>query len=146
VKLLCDTTLLVDLERQREPVIRFLEEAQRKGHELWISTVTVSEIFTGAYLRKDADAAATRARDALGQFQWRDLDGEAALRAGQIMAHLIAHGRRVEYQDVAIAACAIAEGCDAVITENRDHFEPIPPLAGRVWTVSEAAARIKKRA
>lgn len=140
-----DTSILVDLDRQRDETLQMLERASRAGHEFLISTVSVSEIFSGAYLQRDAEAAAARARRALGQFQWQDLDGEAALRTGQISAYLISHGRRLEYADTAIAGCFLSARGDVLVTDNKAHFESIPALTGRVLTTKEAAKALGKK-
>lgn len=145
MKIFFDTSILVDLDRQKEETIRLLERASEAGHEFWISTISVSEIFSGAFLQTDAEEASLRARTALGQFQWKELDGEAALRTGQISAHLLAHGRRIEYQDVAIAGCFLAAGGDVIVTDNKTHFEAIPALEGRLLTTKEAVKALSKK-
>lgn len=145
MKFFFDTTVLVDLERKREDSVRLLELVQGGTHELWISTVSVSEIFTGVYLRKDAEKAADRARESLGQFQWKELDGEVAVTTGQILAFLVSHGKQIEYQDCVIAASCLVETADRLITENDDHFRRIPGLEGRVMTVKEALKAVGKK-
>lgn len=145
MKLFFDTNVLVDLERKREETLRLLERAQGAGHELWISTVSVSEIFTGVYLRKDADKAADRARESLGQFQWKDLDGEVAQTTGQIIAFLLSHGKRIEYQDCVVAASCLVETADRLVTDNDAHFRPIPGLGDRVLTTKEALTKVGKK-
>ena len=146
MKIFFDTSVLVDLERGRDETIRLLEACQTAGHELWISAVTVSEIFTGAYLRTDADKAANRAREALGQFQWRDVDGEVAVATGQILAFLVAHGKRIEYQDCVIGASCLVETGDRLVTENDVHFRLIPALGDRVLTTKEALKAFARKA
>lgn len=145
MKFFFDTSVLVDLERQREETIRLLEVCQTEGHELWISTITVSEILTGAYLRKDAEAAAERAKEALGQFQWKELDGEVASATGQIMAFLLAHGKRIEYQDTVIAASCLVETADRLVTENEAHFRVIPGLDQRVSGAKQALRLLTRK-
>lgn len=142
MKVFFDTTVLVDLDRQREDVLRMLEKVTAAGHEMWISTMSVSEIFLGAFLQRDADAASLRARKALSQFHWHDFDGDAALRTGQVAAFLMAHGRRIEYEDTAIARAFLAAKGDVIVTDNKAHFEAIPGLSGRVRTPKEAAKEL----
>ena len=85
---------------------------------------------TGAYLRKDYKTAVDKAEKVLGQFSWVLLDGEVAKLVGQLNAYLISKGLPIEYQDVAIAASCLAEGCDFLLTENEDHFARIPKVKG----------------
>lgn len=144
MKIFFDTTVLVDLDRGRDNTIRLLEILTEDDHDLWISTVTVSEILTGAYLRPDGEKAADRAREALGQFQWKDLDGEVATAVGQIIAYLLSHGKRIEFQDTVIAASCLVETGDRLVTDNTDHFRRIPGLAERVATTQQALRFVKK--
>jgi tRNA(fMet)-specific endonuclease VapC len=145
MKVFFDTSVLVDLDRQKETTVSALEDATRMDTELWISTVTVSEILVGALLRKDHDKATLRAREVLGRFVWQDLDGDAAERTARLMAHLYAAGTPIEYQDVAIAGCALAAHADVLVTENKEHFERFPPLAGKVVAASGLAKKLKGR-
>lgn len=145
MRIFFDTSVLVDLDRQREETVRLLESLTRANAELWISTVTVSEILTGAHLRRDPERAGLRAKAALGQFAWKDLDGEVAEKTGQLLAHLIVEGKTVDYPDAAIAASAIVARADHVVTENKRHFTVFPPLAGRVSTAREFRAKATKR-
>lgn len=143
MKLFFDTSVLVDLDRQREATIRALEAATEADTELWISTVTVSEILVGALLRKDHEKASLRAREVLGRFVWQDLDGDAAERTAKLLAHLLATGERVEFQDAAIAGCALAAHADFLVTENKEHFERFPPLADKVVGAAALPRRLK---
>jgi predicted nucleic acid-binding protein len=144
VKLFFDTSVLVDLDRQREPTIRALEEATRKDTGLWISAVTVSEILVGALLRKDHEKATLRAREVLGRLVWQDLDGDAAERTARLLAHPVVAGARVEYQDAAIAGCALAAHADLLVTENLEHFRRFPPLEGKVVNAVGLVQKLKK--
>lgn len=143
MKLFFDTSVLVDVDRQREATIRALEAATAAETELWISTVTVSEILVGALLRKDHEKASLRAREVLGRFVWQELDGDAAEKTARLFAHLIAKGERVEYQDAAIAGCALAAHADLLVTENKQHFERFPPLEGKIVNASSLSRRLK---
>lgn len=144
MKLFFDTSVLVDLDRQREATVEALEAATTADTELWISTVTVSEILVGALLRKDHEKATLRAREVLGRFVWQDLDGAAAERTAALIAHLYSEGLAIEYQDTAIAGCALAAHADLLVTENREHFERLPPLKGKVVGAAGLARRLKK--
>lgn len=144
MRIVFDTTVLVDVDRGKEDTLRLLEAAQAGGHEMWLSTVTLSETFTGSHLRRDAEAATSRAREVLAQFEWKDLDGEVALRTGQVLAHLVSHGRKAEYQDAAIAATALVLRADILVTDNGKHFAAIPGLEGMVTGTKAARGRLEK--
>lgn len=144
MRLFFDTSVIVDLERGRKETVSLLDSATRARAELWTSTIVVSEILTGAYLRRDADAAVLRAKHALGQFVWQEFDGEAAEKTGQLLAYLYAEGKPIQYQDAAIAASAIVAKADVLVTENRKHFTVFPRLAPRVLDAVEMRATLRK--
>jgi predicted nucleic acid-binding protein len=139
VNILFDTTFLVEIERKNKNAIELAKNLVDRDYHFWISTITVSEIMTGAYLRKDYEKAKERALTALNQFNWLEMNGSIALKSGEILAFLISHGRRVDYQDAVIAASAIELSVQFLVTENKKHFVDIPLLKDRVFTISELA-------
>lgn len=144
MRLFLDSTVLVDVERRRSETATLLESATRADAELGISVITVSEILLGAYLRRDAERAVLRAKEALGQFVWKEFDGDCADKAAQLMAYLRSAGRPIEYPDVAIAACFLASGSDHLVTENKA-IAALPPLEGRVFTAKEERPSLRAR-
>jgi len=130
---LVDTSIIVDVDRGKENAINLCKQLTRT-HSALISTVSVSEILTGSYLRKDYNRAVEKAEKVLGQFTWVSLNGEIAKLIAQLNAYLISNGLPIEYQDVAIAASCLVERCDVLLTENKDHFSRIPKLKGKVMT------------
>lgn len=133
---LVDTSIIVDLDRGREEVIELCKQLTSTD-SAFISTVSVSEILTGSYLRKDFVAAVTKAERVLGQFRWVPLNGEVAKVVAQLNAYLISKGQPIEYQDVVIAASFLSACCDVLLTENKEHFERLPNLKGKVRTPKE---------
>lgn len=134
MKVLFDTTGIIDVDRQREPTVSLLESLVDRGAELYVSTVTVAETLTGANLADDSDQAMLSARRVLGQFNWIDLDGGVAEELGELLAILHGKGNPVGFQDVAIAASHLHIGADVLVTSNVDHFKPLPSLAEDVRT------------
>jgi predicted nucleic acid-binding protein len=131
-----DTSIIVDVDRGKQDVIGLCKQLTSTNSAL-ISTVSVSEILTGAYLRKDYRAALKKAEKVLGQFRWVTLNGETAKLIAELNAYLISKGQPIEYQDVAIVASFLLERCDVLLTENIDHFERLPNLKGKVMTPKE---------
>ena len=131
-----DTSIIVDVDRGKEDVIELCKRLT-STNSAFINTVSVSEILTGSYLRKDYKAAVKKAERVLSQFQWVTLNGEIAKLIAQLNAYLISKGQPIEYQDVAIAASFLLECCDVLLTENKDHFERLPNLKGKVMTPKE---------
>lgn len=143
MKVLLDTSFLVAIDRKSKEAVAFAKKLVQRDAELWISTITVSEIMTGAYLRKDFKEAISNARLALAQFQWQDLDAGIAIRLGGLLAFQITQSSKIEYQDSAIAATAIELKADYLVSENKKHFIIFPILKNKVMTIKEANEKIK---
>lgn len=131
-----DTSIIVDVDRGKQEVIDLCKRLT-STNSAFISTVSVSEILTGSYLRKDYKTAVKKAEKVLSQFRWVPLNGEAAKLVAELNAYLISKGQPIEYQDVAIAASFLLACCDVLLTENKDHFERFPNLKGKVMTPRE---------
>jgi predicted nucleic acid-binding protein len=131
-----DTSIIVDVDRGKQDVIELCKQFTATN-SAYISTVSVSEILTGSYLCKDYKAAVKKAQRVLSQFRWVPLNGEVAQLVAELNAYLISKGQPIEYQDIAIAASFLLENCDVLLTENKDHFERLPNLKGKVMTPKE---------
>lgn len=142
MKALFDTSFLVAIDRKNKNAIALAQKLSEKDFELWISTITVSEIMTGAYLRPDFKNAVNNARMALAQFQWKELDGGIAVKTGELLAFQIAKGSQIEYQDTAIAATAIELKADFLVSENKKHFTIFPIIENKIMTIEEANKKI----
>jgi len=133
---LVDTSIIVDVDRGKQDVIDLCRQLTAT-YSASISTVSVSEILTGSFLRKDYKVAVRKAEKVLRQFRWVSLNGDAAKLIAELNAYLISKGQPIEYQDVAIAASFLVECCDILLTENKEHFERLPNLKGKVMTPKE---------
>jgi predicted nucleic acid-binding protein len=131
-----DSSIIVDVDRGKQDVIELCKQYSSTNNA-YISTVTVSEILTGSYLRKDYQTAIKKAEKVLSQFHWIPLNGEIAKLIAELNAYLISKGQPIEYQDVAIAATFLFECCDVLLTENKEHFDRLPILKGKVMTPKE---------
>lgn len=131
-KLLLDTTVIVDLGRNFLPTRRWFT-AQNLG-DLYISAVTVGELFRGAYQRhgRDAVALAGVLHDLrtvrLAPFTGRILpfDAAAAEIWGRLVGEGAARGMLPPIDDAKIAAIALRHGM-TVATSNPKHLAPLVP-------------------
>ncbi len=141
MKIIIDTTVLVEIDRGNQDIIAMMKLLVKR-HELYLSVITVSEILTGAYLRKDHDLAAVKAKLLMGQMEWVDVDPLIAEKAGEINAFLIINGLKIEFPDVLIAATALILNCDLIISNNKEHFQRIPALKNKVLTPLELKDKV----
>jgi predicted nucleic acid-binding protein len=131
VKVSLDTSIIVGIERGDRRVVELLDALISGDHYLFVSSVVLSEIFTGTYLREDYRKAVKKARDLFSLFEVVPLDADVAETMGRINAYLIARGLPIEYQDVAIAATFLSRGGEYLLTENTEHFSRIPGLENK---------------
>ncbi|MEK6887374.1 MAG: type II toxin-antitoxin system VapC family toxin [Candidatus Aenigmatarchaeota archaeon] len=143
MRIVLDTTIVVEIDRKNEDTINLIKKLIAKDHIIIISTATVSEILTGSYLRKDFSKAVLTAKQIMGQFLWTDLDSSVAEKTAQYMAYLITEGKIIEYPDAVIAASFKIEDADYLLTLNKSHFENLPDLKGKVHTPKEFAKIMK---
>ncbi len=141
MKVLVDTSVIVDIDRGKQEVIEVCRKLTSE-REAYISAVTVSEILTGSYLRKDLQKSVAKAKRVLGQFSWVSLNGQVAEKIAQLNAYLITKGEPIEYQDQAIAASCLVTESDFLLTNNREHFKRIPALKNKVLTPVELKQRV----
>ncbi len=140
-KVFVDTSIIVDIDRGKKDTIELCKRLTASNNAL-ISTVTVSEILTGSYLRSDYVSSVSKAQKVLGQFMWIPLNGEIAKLVAQLNAYLFSKGLPIEYQDVVIAASCLVERCDVLLTENKDHFSRFSKLKGMVMTNEELSKKL----
>lgn len=143
MKVFVDTSIIVDVDRGRRAVIETCKKLTR-DHNALVSTVTVSEILTGSYLRKDYAKAAAKARKILGQFTWISIDGAVAEKVAQLNAYLMTQGQPIEYQDNAIAASCLVSESDFLLTNNEEHFSRIPALRAKILTPVDIMKKLER--
>lgn len=145
MKILFDTSAIVEVERKNKLIIELIKSLINKNADLYISVITLSEILTGCYLREDYERASLEAKRVLSQFIWIDMDSNIAEKTAKFMAYLIKNGKIIEYQDVAIAAAFNIIKGDCILTLNKKHFEFITELKDKVFTPKELTEKISSR-
>lgn len=107
-------------------------DEDRLPEESAISVVTLAELHAGVLAARDTDTRAVRMAtlDALSDVEVLPVDERAAVAWARMRAHLAEAGRRVNVNDLWIAACALAHDLP-VITRDAD-FEPLDGIAGLV--------------
>ncbi len=142
MKLLCDTSIIVKLDRKDKNTRELLKKFSQK-HQLFLSTITLAEILTGSYLREDFLNAVKKAKGIMSRFMWVELDATIAEKVGEINAYLISTGQPIELPDVIIAGTFAKIQGDYLLTYNKKHFERIGFLTEKILTPLELDERIK---
>ena len=124
MKGLLDTSVFIAAESGRP-----LDE-QRIPDETAVSVVTLAELQAGVLAAADVDVRARRLAtlDAVHDIELIDIDESAARTWARMRVHLAESGRRVNVNDLWIAAVAASRGLP-VVTQD-DDFSPVEGVAG----------------
>lgn len=128
---LLDTDTCIYCINGKESVTRRLESIE--VDELYVSIVTASELYFGAYNSKyieDNINTVERFLSALGGCFF--IDRDTAKRFGELKAWLAVHGKSSTDFDLLIASTALIKDC-ILVTNNERHFQQIPSLSVENW-------------
>lgn len=122
MKLLLDTSVVIDHLRGHPRAVELLKGPASSGHELWSVTVVRTEVRAG--LRRGEEAATDTPLQAL---RWQAVTGEIADRAGDLARRHLKSHPGVDTVDYVVAAAT--EALDAsLLTLNIRHFPMFPDL------------------
>jgi len=121
---LIDTDVLVDHERDAEPVDRLLGDEERA-----ISVITVSELLHGVHRACGARRTRRRAfvEHILSGFEPVPITEPVARVHAEVWAELAGRGETVGAHDLWIGATGVTHGL-GVVTRNAEDFARIPGL------------------
>jgi predicted nucleic acid-binding protein len=122
MKLLLDTSVLIDVLRRRNDRRILLAKLVRDGHFLSTTALNVAELYAG--MRSGEE---TRTEQFLGAVECLDLTVTAARLAGHLKNLWQKKGRTLTLSDTIVAAIAIEQRC-ILLTDNRKDF-PMPELS-----------------
>ncbi len=121
-----DTSVLIAVESERRV------DESRLPDEAAVSVVTLAELQAGVLVASDSETRARR-METLGRLSYvevLDVDEHAASEWARLRVHLAEQGRRVNVNDLWIAASAVSHGLP-IITED-DDFDPLDGARGLV--------------
>jgi len=121
VILLLDTTVLIDVLRNRQNRRTFLAELIEGGYTLATSAINIGEVYSGM---KPGEAAVTEAF--LSSLECYAVTAAIARKAGSLKSRWAQKGQTLTLADMLVAAVAIEHGL-TLLTDNRKDF-PIPEL------------------
>jgi predicted nucleic acid-binding protein len=121
MKLLLDTSILIDVLRLRNQRREWLAELARGGHLLSTTTLNIAEIYAGMRPTEES-----RTEALLSGLELYELSGTSARMAGRLKHTWARKGWTLTLEDTIVAAIAIERGC-ALLTDNRKDF-PMPEV------------------
>jgi len=121
MKILLDTSVLIDVLRRRNQRREALAELVRADQMLATTSLNVAELYAGMRPGEEAISEAF-----LSGLECFDLTGTAARLAGKLKNQWAKRGRTLALADTVIAAIAIEQRC-ALLTDNHKDF-PMPEV------------------
>ena len=121
MKLLLDTSILIDVLRRKNKRNEWLAELVRNGHTLATTTLNIAEIYAGMRPTEE-----NRTEALLGGLQVYELNGTSARLAGRFKNTWARKGHTLSLADAIVAGIAIERDC-ALLTDNRRDF-PMPEV------------------
>lgn len=121
MKILLDTSVLIDVLRRRNQRREALAELVRADQMLATTSLNVAELYAG--IRPGEEALSEAFLSGLECF---DLTGTAARLAGKLKNQWAKRGRTLALADTVIAAISIEQHC-ALLTDNHKDF-PMPEV------------------
>lgn len=129
MKFLLDTDICsAHMRRPAKLAHRFI---QYTGH-LAISTVTLAELYSGAYGHSQRSRLLALIADLLQEVQVVDFDEACAEKFGQVRGTLLQQGISVPTADLMIASAALVHGL-SLVTHNTSDFRNISGLRLDDW-------------
>jgi predicted nucleic acid-binding protein len=119
MRLLLDTSVLIDALRSRRGRRAWLAELVRAGHRLETSALNLAEVYAG--MRPEEEERTRAFLAGVGEM------------AGRLKREWAGRGRTLTLADTMVAAVAMERGC-ALVTDNRKDF-PMSEL--RMFDVAE---------
>ena len=107
---------------------RFMQHAGR----LWISTFTLSDLYTWAYKQDDPTVISDKIRDFRRDIALLSFDEACAIELGKVRGSLLRQGIRVSPVDLMIASVALVHDL-TLVTHNTADFRNIPGLRLEDW-------------
>jgi predicted nucleic acid-binding protein len=116
MRLLLDTSVLIDALRARRERLVWLAELVRAGHSLETSALNVAEVYAG--MRPEEE---DRTQAFLGALLCHSFSAAMGEMAGKFKSHWARKGRTLTLADTMVAAVAIEQNC-ILVTDNRKDF------------------------
>lgn len=121
MRLLLDSSVLIDALRSRKARRTWLAEMVRFGHSLETSALNIAEVFAG--MRPGEEIGSKEFLDTL---LCHPITSGTGARAGRFKNEWARKGRTLSLSDTIVAAVAVEKDC-VLVTDNRKDF-PMPEV------------------
>lgn len=122
-----DTNIIIDFFRGDEKLKSKLDQGA-----FCITPIILAELFKGAHLAKQKDAALKLIHEFSNRVTMLEFDEEACEIFGNKFAELSKKGTQTQEADLIIASIAMAHNA-SIVTRNQKDFEKIPGLTVVKW-------------
>lgn len=122
MKIVVDTSILIDHLRRGEVSKRIFDQLAQEKASLYIPTIVMYELYSGKSTR--VSSVQEEIQYLLGDIKRIELSEEIARTAGELLRD---SKKRIDVADYIIAASALEIG-GTVVTLNTKHFSQIPHL------------------
>ncbi len=122
---LLDSDWIIQALSNRQPAARLLQRLE--GSAIFVSYISVGEIYEGAFVTANPQAHLTSFRQFLSSYRILTLTDPIMERFAELRSYLRRRGQRIPDFDLLIAATALHYNL-TLLTFNRRDFERIPDL------------------
>jgi tRNA(fMet)-specific endonuclease VapC len=129
MEILVETDVLINVLRNNpdQNCVKLVKQIESENIKGIISTITVFELYYGAYLFHDTGKAVNSVNKLLSIFEVLDLPMRISMQAGKIGAELKNNGLEIDFRDLLIGVTALNFNLK-LATLNKKHFSRIPGL------------------
>ena len=120
--MILDTDFLVKILRSDPKALNHLKELLQYPNELFITHVTLWELYQGVYKSSKVDYNLKQTEELIQFFMIIPFTQEIAKRFGSLLNELRKKGTPIGVMDTLIASVALEKDLP-IVTYNRDHFE-----------------------
>ena len=125
--MILDTTFIIDLMNNLPEAIAKLKQMQKQKESLFVSSVSLFELWSGIAQSDHPDKEKQRVKAVLASQLVLDLTKESAEEAGMINGTLWKNGTPIDPEDSMIAGIA-KQYEEKVLTRNIRHFSKVKDL------------------
>lgn len=125
-----DTSFIIALERREQAAIERMKQLEEESETVYTTTISVAELYLGAYSSKDKAKALKDAKSLLEMFAVLNLDYESAKMWAELAQ--ATKSNTIGDRDLFIASIALSNK-QTLITKNKKHFERIAGLQVESW-------------